>query len=119
MRDDDNRHGDRPPETRGGLNPDAFLQAVTVQFFPRVLFRVLTSVSWLTPLIQTAHYQPTNRLKDLKICVNEILDHLLPAAAVGGRLASLQHQLLQRRQRVFAPLDLGAQAAVPTGVAFL
>lgn len=32
----------------------------------------------------------------LEVRVNEILNHLLPAAAVGGGFALLQHQLFER-----------------------
>ena len=55
----------------------------------------------------------------LHVRVDEILDHLLPAAAVGRGVAFFEHDFFERREAVLAGFDLGADAGVPAGVAVL
>ena len=54
----------------------------------------------------------------LEVRINQILNHLLPAAAVRGRVTFLEHDFFERFEVVLAGFDFRAQAAVPACITF-
>ena len=57
---------------------------------------------------------PACRLTSLQVRVDQILDHLLPAAAVRGGVAFLEHDLFERREVVLAALRFRRRGRCPS-----
>src|SRR4051812_28314823 len=60
-----------------------------------------------------------SRSGQIEITIEDVLQHLLPARDVGGRVALFEHVAFQILEAGLALLDLLADARIPGGVALL